>query len=344
MPTLVQILDGTGPAKNDPIRLIHRPGSRMDYSGGGVMVEQLVIEDVTGKRLEDVARAELFEPIGMRRSTFANPLPADRGNIARAHDEKGAATALPRGWESFPESAASGLWTSATDLGVLVGALIDSYRGRSDVLSRAVAMQMMTEVAPSWHGLGPRLDSRAGMRIFHHGGSNQSYQAWIEGNLDTGDGLVVLTNGAEGSALAGEIRNAVSDALDWRINPPVRAIDLDLRDASYADHAGIYHADGSVPIDIRRALVDMFPIDTMEVDVAGGILSARRPGTSGRIELLPLSPNRFVAPQMTIPAGTLEFEFHRGADGVVRALTVHAGSASAYYRHAPREQRSGTSP
>ena len=33
-------------------------------------------------------------------------------------------------------------------------------------------------------------------RIFHHGGSNDSYRAWIEGYPAHGDGFVILTNGA----------------------------------------------------------------------------------------------------------------------------------------------------
>src|SRR5690606_28217292 len=35
LPTLLQTLDGIAPAKNKPVRLIHAPGERGDYSGGG---------------------------------------------------------------------------------------------------------------------------------------------------------------------------------------------------------------------------------------------------------------------------------------------------------------------
>ena len=102
LPTIVQTLNGAKPARNEPVRIDFEPGSRMRYSGGGVTVEQLVLQDITGKPLEALARNDVFAPIGMGRSTFANPLPATLGNIAKAHDQDGSLTALPRGWEAFP--------------------------------------------------------------------------------------------------------------------------------------------------------------------------------------------------------------------------------------------------
>jgi CubicO group peptidase (beta-lactamase class C family) len=157
LPTLVQILEGTGPAKNEAVRFKHPPGQRADYSGGGITVEQMTIEDATGQPLAALAESHVFAPLGMRRSTFESPLSAARGNIARAHDDKGMPTALPRGWESFAEVAASGLWSSANDLGRFLGGLIRSYQGRADFLPQSLATAMMTEVSPGVFGLGPRL-------------------------------------------------------------------------------------------------------------------------------------------------------------------------------------------
>jgi CubicO group peptidase (beta-lactamase class C family) len=225
LPTAVQTLEGRAPAKHGPVRLIHPPGERFEYSGGGVTVEQVVLGDVTGRPFEELARAELFEPLGLRRSTFENPLSPSRGNIAKAHDRKGKPRARPRGWEAFAELAASGLWTTARDLGAYVAALLRSYHGEGGFLPRALAVDMMTEVAPGPHGLGPRLSGRGETRTFSHSGSNESYKAYLEGNLYSGDGLVILTNGARGSELREEIRNAIADAYRWpaRQAPPAVA-------------------------------------------------------------------------------------------------------------------------
>lgn len=329
LPSLLETLDGKRPAKNEPIRLAHEPGARMAYSGGGVMVEQLVLETVAGTRLESLARAQAFEPVGMPRSTFENPLPASRGNIAKAHDDKGARAALPRGWEAFPELAASGLWTSANDLGAFAGALLRSYRGADRFLPQALTVQMMTEVSPSWHGLGPRLDGAGEQRIFHHGGSNDSYRAWIEGHLDSGDGFVILTNGSNGGRLMLEIRNALSDALGHGVNPPIRSIALAPGSVALADYAGAYQLDAAVPIDVRARLTDSFATDLLQVKLNGDTLSlSDKPGAPARA-LLPLTPTRFVAHGDLLPP---QFEFHRDTRGSVRGLSVERGASHAYYR------------
>ena len=193
------------------------PGAMMDYSGGGTTVSQVLITDVTGLDYPTATARYVTEPLGMSRSTMVNPLPASHGNIARAHDRNGDPTALPRGWEAMPEMAASGFWTSANDLGAFVVALMDSYAGEGDFLPRAVAADMMTRVPRSWHGLGPRLNGEGETRVFHHGGSNNSYRARIEGHLGTGQGIVLLTNGTNGAALYGEVRKAVEEAFGWAV-------------------------------------------------------------------------------------------------------------------------------
>ncbi len=325
LPTMLDTLNGTPPAQNAPVRLQREPGLLNDYSGGGTTVGQLVIEDIAGLPLETVARQQVFDPIGMGRSTFESPLSAARGNIAKAHDGKGALTALPRGWQTFPQEGAAGLWTSANELGAFVGALIKSYQGTGAFLPQAIATQMMTAVSPSWHGLGPRLDGAGTSRIFHHGGSNDSYHAWIEGYLETGDGFVILTNSEGGSQLRTEIRNALSDALGHGVNSPIRAIALPAS-SPLADYAGTYRHDTGIPLDFRRSLTDFFDVDTLEIQLSEKTLSVSVPGETGT--LLPLTPTRFIAPTVF----GVQLEFHRDAHGVVRALSVEHGASRAYFR------------
>ncbi|HSX61788.1 MAG TPA: serine hydrolase domain-containing protein [Tahibacter sp.] len=330
MPTLLQILDGTPPAKGGTVRLIHEPGSRYDYSGGGTMVAQLLLEEQAGSPLETVARREVLDPLRMTRSTFANPLPAERGNIAKAHDEAGARVALPRGWESFPEQAASGLWTSANELGRFTGELLKSYKGRGTLLPRPIAQAMMTEVSPSMHGLGPRLHGDGATRFFHHGGDNNSYHAWIEGYLETGDGFVILTNGDGGVNLRGEIRNALSDALGRGVNPVVRLADVDLSDRSYDDYAGRYVRDANIPADLSRGLVDSFEDTAFTIARSGAGFTIALGDPAKTHALLARAPDRFVGDDL--PPN--ELVVHRDAHGKVRGVTIERGNARAYYRRA----------
>ena len=335
LPTLVETLDGKPPAKNEPVRLQREPGTLCDYSGGGVMVEQQVIEDVTGMPLATAARAQVFDPIGMRRSTFENPLPAAHGNIAKAHDEAGRPTALPRGWQAFPEQAASGLWTSANDLGAFVAAVIKSYRGTGTLLPRTIATQMVTEVSPCPFGLGPELSGAGATRRFVHNGDNDSYHAAFEGYLESGDGFVILTNGKNSKQLRGEIRNALSDVLGHGVKPLIRTIAFDLRAPPYADYAGAYRIDDDVPMDFRRKLADSFGFDALEVRLTEGTMTVSVDDEDGpeSSPLLPLTPARFIAPRFGI-----ELEFHRDAHGSVRAVSIEADAARTYYRRQGAER------
>ena len=126
LPSLLQTLNGTPPALNKPLQRIERAGSRSRYSGGGYMVAQTVIEDAMGEALDALAHEYLFTPLGMSRSRFDAAPSATTAEIAHAHDGSGKPVALPRGWQSFPELAPSGLWTSAHDLARLVEALCAS--------------------------------------------------------------------------------------------------------------------------------------------------------------------------------------------------------------------------
>ncbi|MEM9386891.1 MAG: serine hydrolase domain-containing protein [Pseudomonadota bacterium] len=218
LPTALQTLNGEPPAKHRAVRVTFKPGTRMDYSGGGTTVSQVLVEDVTRLDYLEASTRYVFDPVGMARSTFANPLPASHGNIARAHNADGEPTALPRGWEAMPEMAASGLWTSANDLGAFVATLINSARGDDDFLPPQIIADMMQRVPQSWHGLGPRLNGEGSNRVFHHGGANDSYRAWIEGHLDSGDGIVMLTNGRNGHQLYSEVRFAAEQAFEWQVH------------------------------------------------------------------------------------------------------------------------------
>ncbi len=212
LPTTLDTLNGRAPAKHDALKVEFTPGSQFRYSGGGTTVEQLIIEETTKQDFVSATQNLVFKPLAMNRSTYLNPLPPSHGNIAKAHNRNGQPTALPRGWEAMPEMAASGLWTTPTDLAKMMIALIKAHQGKTnDFLPQALVQDMMTPVSPSQFGLGPQLYDD----FFYHGGANDSYRAFIKANLKTGTGIVVLTNGSNGSALAREMVEFMNQLQGW---------------------------------------------------------------------------------------------------------------------------------
>ncbi len=322
LPSLLQTLNGTPPALNKPLQRIDRAGSRSRYSGGGYMVVQAVIEDAMGQGFDALARQYLFAPLGMNRSRFDAAPSVTTGDIAHAHDESGKPVALPRGWQSFPELAPSGLWTSAHDLALLVQALCTSYRAPDGFLPQPLAMDMMTAVSPGTFGLGPRLAGEGSARIFHHAGANDSYKAYIEGNLDSGDGLVIVSNGANGDVLGDEIRNAVSDSQGWAGDWSVKISAVTATNL-LDEFVGTYKRRESQSLELPGILDTMFDNQDLTVLRTTAGLTVQAKGTPRQLK--PVTGNRFVAPDAYVPAGTLQIEFNRGATREVRSLTVIAG-------------------
>ncbi len=213
LPTTLDTLHGRSPAKHGPVVVDFTPGTQYRYSGGGTTVQQLIIEEITGQNYPAAARQLVFEPLAMTRSTFENPIPAQHGNIARAHGRLGQPTALPRGWEAMPEMAASGLWTTSGDLAKVLIALIKAHDGQGDgFLKQSLVQDMMTKVPPGEFGLGPHLYQD---HVFGHGGSNNSYKAQAMANLKSGNGIVVLTNGANGKKIIHEIIETMKRIEGW---------------------------------------------------------------------------------------------------------------------------------
>lgn len=332
LPSAIDTLNGQSPAQNDPLELLFEPGTAFKYSGGGYTLAQQVVEDSDPSAdFDAIAEARLLAPLGMTRSRFTNPLPPEHGNIAMAHNREGEPVALPRGYEAMPERAASGLWTSASDLAALVAALLNSYRSDEGFLPRDIARDMMTPMTPSEHGLGPRIEPRGNDFIFHHGGTNDSYHAWIEGHAGSGDGLVVLTNSRGGNELITEIRNAVADTMDWQVNQPVRLPDITLSADQLASFVGTYRVDTEYPYAFRRQMTRGLFDRGIEIKAEGGRLTMTVEGSDDAILLVPMTPNRFWIEGFGLRVGIAELEFHRNAHGETEAATFHLSNASSHY-------------
>lgn len=108
VPNLLQVLQGVSPANSGPVIVKAIPGREFRYSGGGISIVQQLIVDVAGVSFPDFMRKTVLEPLNMKDSTFAQPLPIERSaNAAVAHKKNG----KPIGgkWHTYPEIAAAGL-------------------------------------------------------------------------------------------------------------------------------------------------------------------------------------------------------------------------------------------
>jgi CubicO group peptidase (beta-lactamase class C family) len=213
LPTLLQILNGEKPANSDPIRVDVQPGTVWRYSGGGYVVVQQLLEDVTGVPFQKLMHDTVLEPIGMSKSTYEQPLPNSRmAEVALPYQGDGQPVA--GGPHVYPEMAPAGLWTTPSDLARYAIEVQNSLAGTSNrVLSKAMVQQMLT-AGLNDQGLGPGLGGSAGHRYFTHGGANEGYRCNLIA-YNQGDGVAIMTNGDNGGQLASEILRSVAREYGW---------------------------------------------------------------------------------------------------------------------------------
>ena len=324
LPTLLNTLNGTAPAQTDAVINDYMPGTRWRYSGGGTTVLELLIEDVSGSTFTAAAKSGVFDKLGMKRTTFQSPLPKSFGNIAKAHDEKGQVTALPRGWQTFPQSAAAGLWSTPTDFATLMISFMDSYQGEKGAfLPQYLAQDMMTEVGISPFGLGPLLDGSGVKRRFSHGGANGSYKAWMEGHLETKSGIVIFTNVVAGYELLVEIRHAIADAFSWPFYQTINIPRLTTAPATLNPLVGNYQFPLTSPNATERYFTRTPATDkTIAFTLTDGQLWL------GKNLLTPTGPLQFIMKDRfwtkdfyTISSESTRVQFTRGLDGNIKGVT-----------------------
>lgn len=252
IPTLVQILQGQPPANSQAVRVTSPPTAQTSYSGGGVLIEQAVLEDRTHEPFAQLVRRLVLEPLRMTRSSFVQPIdPALSDDHASSHDRAG--KPVPGGFNIYPEMAAAGLWTTPTDLARLGVALQKAYSGQHSLLfSRRTARIMLSPAFGGPYGLGPVIEANGGDPIFVHGGSNVGSRALFQMSVRHGHGAVIMTNSANGAALAGEIMAAINDAYGWNAVKyrPRRVVALPQRDLERL--VGTYSAGDGPTIAVSR--------------------------------------------------------------------------------------------
>ncbi len=66
-----RFLTDKGLDENGKLFIQSDPGTKYSYSGEGLQLLQFVIEQITGRGLEDIAREKLFDPLGMNMTSYA---------------------------------------------------------------------------------------------------------------------------------------------------------------------------------------------------------------------------------------------------------------------------------
>ena len=218
--TIQQLLEGMPEDEIEPTRVFQVPGASYHYANADYGILELLVEDILEQPFEDLMQAVVFDRLGMKNSSYYQPLPNHlRANAACEHTVKG--EPVEGGRANFPFHAAGSLWTTPSDLAVFMIDLMKAYQGEtSHLLSPRLAQEMLSpqikirnSPLSDSYGLGVELqNTNQGLKAWHSGGTwGSSCVIWFYPQL--GKGAAVMTNSA--SLLPFEILLSIASIYDW---------------------------------------------------------------------------------------------------------------------------------
>lgn len=313
LPTITQILNGQSPANNEAVRVTNPPGAEVRYSGGGYVVVQQLVTDVTAQPFDRYMRDALFTPLGMTHSYFEQPLSADHARLA-ASGYRRDGSVLPGRSMVHPELAAAGLWTTPSDLAYVVIALQDALAGRAtQVLTSEMAREMLTAQVGN-AGLGVFLTGPNGpSRRFTHTGRNAGFDGTLVGYKNGRQGAVVMINRNNNEGFISEVLESIAREYHWAdfLDDTPRREYVAVPSAVQTRYAGSYEAADQPPLVVVHEDDKLFA----------------RSGEDAWFRLYPASDTEFF-----VTENTTRWTFVRAADGSVAEVIARSGNAEVHRR------------
>jgi len=204
LPTLEQSLANPRASSGEFVAIAvgTEPGSEWEYSGGGYLILELLVEEVSGETFEAFIQHTILQPLGMTRSGYRYL--GDVENSAKSYDQEGRRVTTYR----HAANAATAFTASAGDMTRFILAQLPGVTDKP--LSQATIDAMREPHATLWGveiwGLGTILYAPTASDdfIFGHDGTNEpAIGASVRVNPDTGDGIIVLMTGSQ--TLASEL-------------------------------------------------------------------------------------------------------------------------------------------
>lgn len=224
IPSLVESLNGEKlPRYKTPISVEFKPDTNWNYSGGGYVIVQVALEDLTGKSLAQLAQEMLFAPLDMQHTTmYQHGQEPFLSNVAKVHDLE--QKVIRDGIPICPQVAPSGMWSTALDMAKFTIEYQKALAGLpTQVISTWVAEQTTQvrtlKVTGGWAAGWMRFEAQGNLDWFSHGGSNTGTGGHVMGTMQDGKGIMIFINATtqtRNPAITALINN-VLDSLHWTV-------------------------------------------------------------------------------------------------------------------------------
>jgi CubicO group peptidase (beta-lactamase class C family) len=190
-----------------PVRLIHEPGSRFEYSGGGFTILELLIEELSGQDFSTFMQQQVLAPLGMPESGFE--LRSEQlQRVAVPYTETLEVVPLYR----INGKAAGGMYSTIVELARYACAEMAGPRGEApgrgvltpesiDEMHRPARFAETDMGIDFQTGLGHYVMDLGGVRAIQHTGGNPGWRSVYTVVPEKKLGFVCLVNSAGGNDL-----------------------------------------------------------------------------------------------------------------------------------------------
>jgi CubicO group peptidase (beta-lactamase class C family) len=214
MPSVLDVLQGQKPSDSPGVYVYEKPGIEINYSDLGYAVLHQLLEDIEEKHFYQILTENVLQPLQMNQSTYEIPLPdIMRTKAVAGHTRQG--DPVKEGWFYYPVAAASGLWSTPSDLCLFVIDVMKTAVGQSHIVVSADSARLMLTPQMENQGLGFEIFDAGENLYFSQRGSTEGYECCIVAYPSLGQGVVIMANSDNGAYLIDEILRSISDAYKW---------------------------------------------------------------------------------------------------------------------------------
>lgn len=231
---------------------IHAPGATPAYSNYATALAGYIVQRVSGEPFDAYIARHIFQPLGMARSSFSQPLqPALLAKMSKGYDK--ASDGKAKDYEFISMAPAGSLASTGADMGrFMIAHLQDGAYGEARILGAETARKMhstgQASVGPlNRMMLGFYETTVNGHRAIAHGGDTTLFHSDLQLFLDDGIGIFVSMNSNGRDGATGVIRGALVRGFADRYlpGPKERASALDAAQAKLHAQQMVGHYDSS---------------------------------------------------------------------------------------------------
>jgi CubicO group peptidase (beta-lactamase class C family) len=226
------------------------PGTRWSYSNSGYNLAAILVSRVSGMSFADFTKARIFEPLGMRDTSWRDDYTRIVKRRAIAYSERQGTFATDMPFENVHGNG--GLLTTVGDLLKWNENFTRQKVGGAVFVAELQRRAAFNDGRLHKYALGLYVDTYKGVRDVYHGGATAGYRAHVVRYPDQHVSVAVLCNA--GSANAKAYANAVAELYLRGLRTEVPAPSHALTETEAARLAGFYRS--ALPADVTTIVQD----------------------------------------------------------------------------------------